>query len=59
MLPEPPFFRIHQSHIINTDFISKVLKEDGGFVVMENGVKIPIARRRKDEFLDMLKSNFH
>jgi two-component system, LytTR family, response regulator len=58
MLPEPPFFRIHQSHIINIDFITKVLKEDGGFVVLENGIKIPIARRRKDEFLELLKSNF-
>ncbi len=58
MLPEPPFFRIHQSHIINIDFITKVLKEDGGFVVLENGSKIPIARRRKDEFLELLKSNY-
>ncbi len=57
MLPVPPFFRIHQSHIINIHFITKVLKEDGGFVVLDNGAKIPMARRRKDEFLELLKSN--
>lgn len=58
ILPEPPFFRVHQSHIVNIDFITKVLKEDGGFVLMENNVKIPIARRRKEEFLELLKSSF-
>ena len=58
ILPEPPFFRVHQSHIVNIDFITKVLKEDGGFVLMENNIKIPIARRRKEEFLELLKSSF-
>ncbi len=45
-----PFFRVHQSHIVNLNFVRKVLKEDGGFVVLDSGVKVPIARRRKDEF---------
>lgn len=45
-----PFFRVHQSHIVNLNFVRKVLKEDGGFVVLDTGVKVPIARRRKDEF---------
>ena len=58
ILPETHFFRVHQTHIVNIDFITKVLKEDGGYVVMDNNVKIPIARRRKDEFLEMLKNTF-
>ncbi len=45
-----PFFRVHQSHIVNMNYVRKVLKEDGGFVVLDSGVKVPIARRRKDEF---------
>lgn len=51
MLPEPEFFRIHQSHLVNTSRVKKYLKEDGGFVVMQNGAKLPLARRRKEEFL--------
>ena len=58
ILPEPLFFRVHQSHIVNIDFIIKILKEDGGYVVIDNNKKIPIARRRKDEFLELLKSSF-
>lgn len=51
ILPEPGFFRIHQSHLVNTSRVKKFLKEDGGYVVMQDGAKLPIARRRKEEFL--------
>ncbi len=48
------FFRVHQSHIINVNFVRKVLKEDGCSIVLENNVRIPLARRRKDEFFRVL-----
>jgi len=51
MLPEPAFFRIHQSHLVNTSRVKKYLKDDGGYVVMPDGAKLPLARRRKEEFL--------
>lgn len=51
MLPEPDFYRIHQSHIVNTLFVKKVIKEDGDHVVMTDGAKIPISRRRKEDFM--------
>jgi len=37
--------------LVNTSRIKKFLKEDGGFVLMQDGAKLPIARRRKDDFL--------
>ncbi|HUR31498.1 MAG TPA: LytTR family DNA-binding domain-containing protein [Saprospiraceae bacterium] len=55
MLPEPDFFRIHQSHIINTSQVKKYLKDDGGYVVMADETKIPISRRRKEDFIIALK----
>ncbi len=55
MLPEPDFFRIHQSHIVNTSFVRKHLKDDGGYVVMSDNSTIPISRRRKEEFMNVLK----
>ncbi len=51
MLPEPVFFRIHQSHLVNTGKVKKYIKDDGGYVVMPDGAKLPLARRRKEEFL--------
>lgn len=53
-LPEEIFFRTHQSYIVNIQFIKKVLKEDGGYALLENGDKIPISRRKKEAFLKIL-----
>ena len=53
-LPSNQFFRPHQSHIINFDFISRYLKEDGGLILLKNGESIPLARRRKQAFLELI-----
>ncbi len=55
LLPADTFFRLHQSHIVNLNFVSKILREDGGYALLADGFKVPIARRRKDEFLDALQ----
>ncbi|MCC6723709.1 MAG: response regulator transcription factor, partial [Saprospiraceae bacterium] len=34
LLPESSFFRTHQSHVINFDFIKKLIKKDGGYISM-------------------------
>lgn len=51
-----PFFRTHQSHIVNLHFVRKVLREDGGCVVLQDGSRVPIARRRKEAFVKLLTS---
>ena len=54
VLSEKNFFRLHKSFIVNIKHIRKVFKTDGGSVLMSNNVTIPIARRRKDEFMKLL-----
>lgn len=56
VLPPETFFRVHVSHLVNLEFVKKYMREDGGQALMENGDQVPIARRRKEEFLDLLKS---
>lgn len=56
ILPASSFYRIHVSHIVNIEYVEKVLKLDGGMVLMEGGGQLPIARRRKDGFLERLKA---
>jgi two-component system, LytTR family, response regulator len=47
-----PFFRVHQSHIIRLSTVRQLLKlPDGDFAVLNNGSKIPVARRRREAFL--------
>ncbi len=50
------FFRIHQSHLINLIHVESVLNPDGGYVMMKQGHKVEISRRRKAEFLARLKT---
>lgn len=55
-LPFPPFYRIHNSHIVNVDCILKWYKTDGGYVIMNDGAQINISRSRKEAFFEsMLK----
>ena len=54
-LPNGNFLRVHTSHMLNLDFVKKFLREDGGFALMCDGSRVPIARRRKEYFLDMLR----
>lgn len=55
LLPETVFFRLHQSHIINLFFVKKILREDGGYALLEDGAKVPVARRRKDALMEVLR----
>ena len=57
LLEDYDFFRIHDSHLIAHFHVQKVLNEDGGVVVTSNDTKLPIARRRKSDFLDWLKAS--
>lgn len=42
------FIRTHQSHLVNSAYVDKWIKEDGGLLGMENGDKIPIAKSKRD-----------
>jgi two-component system LytT family response regulator len=49
------FFRAHQSHLINMLYFDHFLKTDGGnTIVMKNKNTIPLAKRKKEEFLDLV-----
>ncbi|MCB0668788.1 MAG: response regulator transcription factor, partial [Saprospiraceae bacterium] len=50
MLPEHLFFRNHASFIINRNHIKKYSTKDGGYLVMRDGARLPVAKSRKTEF---------
>jgi two-component system LytT family response regulator len=49
------FFRIHHSYIVNLRYIAKISKKDGYFCELSNGVILPIAKRRQDDFNKFIK----
>lgn len=53
-LLEDQFLRVHKSYIINMSRVLKYNKGRGGQVVMEDKTLIPVAIRRKNEFIEKL-----
>lgn len=55
LLKDYQFERIHKSHLINVNFMRAFLKNDGGFVEMQNGDKIPVSNRKREYLMQLLK----
>ena len=54
LLSEYNFFRVHNSHLLNLDYIKSYNKGKGGSVSMTDGSEIEVSTRRKEEFLKRL-----
>ena len=48
------FFRVHNSHLVNLNFIKSYNKGKGGSVILTDGTEIEVSFRRKDDFLNRL-----
>ena len=55
LLPQKQFFRVHHSTIINLNYVRKYLKADGGSIEMTDGTLVDISRRKKDDFLEIIR----
>jgi two-component system, LytTR family, response regulator len=49
------FMRVHQSHLINYQYIQAFLKKDGGYLSMKNNHTVPVAIRKKAEVMELLE----
>lgn len=48
------FIRPHKSHLINIKYIKSYLKVDGGYILMTDGSKIPVSRRKRESIVEIL-----
>ena len=50
-LPNPPFLRVHRSHIVNLDHVERMRLLDNGHleVHMKSGATVPVSRARSQE----------
>ena len=56
VLPRDVFFLAHHSHLINIHFIVKYHRGTGGIIEMKDKSEIPLAARRKNEFISLFES---
>ena len=54
MLVPFAFFRPHHSYLINLDMVREVIRGDGGYLLMQNQMKVPIAKNRRDDLMRVL-----
>ena len=48
------FYRVHHSFLVNLYQVNKFIRSDGGYIVLENGKTISVARNRREGFLEAL-----
>ena len=53
MLTEYGFFRAHKSYLINLIHITRFDRMDGGYIVLNDEIKVPVASRRKEQLLEL------
>jgi len=56
MLSEFGFIRVHQSHLVNVDFIDRFDKRDGGYLILKNKSNVPVSSRKREELIKALEN---
>jgi two-component system LytT family response regulator len=51
------FIRCHQSHLVNKKHIKSWVKEDGGFLLLDDNTQVPISRQKKEYVRGELEKN--
>ncbi|WP_235324619.1 LytR/AlgR family response regulator transcription factor [Pedobacter lusitanus] len=55
ILPEDQFIRIHKSSIVNLNYLKEYSSRNGLEVLLKNGEKIAVSRRRASIFAEKVK----
>lgn len=50
------FFRVHNSYLVNLNYIKEFVKGDGQYLVLEDGTSIPVSRAKKSTLLELLNN---
>jgi len=53
MLSEYGFFRVHKSFLINLGYIDRFEKAEGGYIILANEHKVPVASRKREQLLEL------
>lgn len=54
LLNNPAFFRVHNSHLVHLRHIQKIMRNDGGEIIMRNGQSLPVARAKKAALMALI-----
>lgn len=56
ILKDYQFFRPHQSHIVNINYIKRYHKLNGGSLIMQDDSSVPVSTRKRDDLMKIFES---
>jgi len=59
LLSASGLIRVHQSHLVNLEFIDKFYKKDGGYLLLKNGAKIPVSPNMKKQVIQAIHDHLY
>jgi two-component system LytT family response regulator len=54
ILPSQFFCRVHNSHLINISYVSKLMKGDSNMLILKDGTEVEVSRRKKEELIKIM-----
>ena len=54
LLDMAPFFRVHNSYLVNLQYAIRYVKGEGGYLVLNNDTTVPVSRSKKEELLKLI-----
>ncbi|AFL81571.1 response regulator of the LytR/AlgR family [Aequorivita sublithincola DSM 14238] len=56
LLQDHGFLRVHQSHLINPQFVQGILKHHGGSLIMQDDTEVPVSRQKSKQINEILET---
>ncbi|HTE25837.1 LytR/AlgR family response regulator transcription factor [Flavitalea sp.] len=50
------FIRCHQSHLVNRRYVKSLLRQDNGYLLLDDDTRIPVSQTKKDIVRAQLES---
>lgn len=57
LINSPEFIRVHKTYLVNATYIKEYIRGDGGEIILENKINIPVSRTNKLKVLQALHIN--
>ncbi len=58
LLKDCNFVRIHKSYVVNMEHFKEYIRGEGGMVIMSNGQKLDVSKRKKELLVSRMKEYF-
>lgn len=56
LLSPSGFLRVHQSHLVNLEYVAAYVKTEGGYISMKDDSHVPVSVRKKPKVTEILSS---